>query len=344
MIGRLVAPVWAALATAMLAASPLAAQTSDLGAAFDRELGTEPRSPQSFDAVYETSLERRIAQLADGTRGRIGVAAIDLSTGRQIAVLGDQLFPMASTSKIAVAATYMEMVEQGKYSLTSEFALLVPVGSAKFSSPAAPVRKGEHMAAIDLIELMITRSSNPATDALLAAVGGPAKVNNWVRRQGIREFSINRDIATLVRDDGEFDPAAHIDRRDSATPRAMVELLRGLYQGKYLSAESRRVILGAMSRTSTGKRRIPAQIPLGAQVSHKTGSLNNTSSDVGIIETPDGRAFALAIYVTGQGSRSAREERIAAIARTLYDGFNTDAPRQILTNSGPGERAAQTGG
>src|SRR3546814_9094890 len=64
--------------------------------------------------------------------------------------------------KIAVAATYLERVEQGKYSLTSEFPLLVPIGSARFSSPAAPVRKGEHMAAIDLIELMITRSSNPA--------------------------------------------------------------------------------------------------------------------------------------------------------------------------------------
>src|SRR3546814_5628339 len=112
---------------------------------------------------------------------------------------------MASTSKIAVAATYLEMVEQGKFSLTSEFPLLVAVGSAKFSSPVAPVRKGEHMPAIDLIELMITRSSNPATDALLAAVGGPARVNDWVRRQGIKDFSIDRDIATLVRDDGEFD-------------------------------------------------------------------------------------------------------------------------------------------
>lgn len=344
MITRLAATVWAVFAAAMLAASPLAAQTSDLGAAFDRALGTEPRSPQTFDAVYETSIERRIAQLADGSRGRIGVAAIDLSTGRQIAVLGDQPFPLASTSKIAVAATYLEMVEQGKYSLTSEFPLLVAVGSAKFSSPVAPVRKGEHMPAIDLIELMITRSSNPATDALLAAVGGPARVNDWVRRQGIKDFSIDRDIATLVRDDGEFDPAAHIDRRDAATPRAMVELLRGLYQGKYLSAESRRVLLGAMSRTSTGKRRIPAQIPLEAQVSHKTGSLNNTSSDVGIIETPDGRAIALAIYVTGQGSRAAREDRIAAIARALYDGFNADAQRQILTDSGAGEQVLQTGG
>ena len=118
-------------------------------------------------------------------------------------VLGDQLFPMASTSKVAIAATFLEMVEKGRYTLTSEFPLLMPVASAKYSSAKAPVRAGQYMPAIDLIEIRITRSSNPATDALLAAVGGPAVVNDWIRRQGITNFSINRDIATLVRDDGE---------------------------------------------------------------------------------------------------------------------------------------------
>jgi beta-lactamase class A len=228
---------------------------------------------------------------------------------------------MASTSKIAIAATYMEMVEQGRYTLTSEFPLLMPVASAKYSSAKAPVRAGQTMPAIDLIELMITRSSNPATDALLAAVGGPQAVNNWIQRKGIAPFSINRDIATLVRDDGEYNPATYIDTRDAATPRAMARLLAGLYRGEYLSEQSRQVILGAMGRTVTGKRRIPANIPLEARVRHKTGSLSNTSSDIGLIECPDGRVIAVAIYVTGQGGKLAREERIAAIARALYDGF-----------------------
>ena len=261
------------------------------------------------------------------------MAAVDLATGEEVAVLGDQFFPMASTSKIAVAATFLEMVEQGKYSLTSEFPLMIPVASAKFSSSKAPVRKGEYMQAIDLIEIMITRSSNPATDALLAAVGGPAKVNDWVRRQGIKEFSIDRDIATLVRDDGEYDPASFIDKRDAATPRAMAEMLKGFYQGKYLSAEGRRVLLGAMSRTRTGKRRIPANMPMEARVSHKTGSLNNTSSDIGFIHTPDGRAIALAIYVTGQGSRAAREARIAEIARAIYDGYTSGGDGRNWTDA-----------
>jgi beta-lactamase class A len=313
-------------------AAPAAAQGDDLQATFDSTFGTQARAPQSFDAVYASTFEQRIAMLADPARGRIGVAAIDLATGEEVMVLGDQLFPLASTSKVAVAATFLAMVEMGTYSLTSEFPLMMPVSSAKYSTAKAPVRPGQYLPAIDLIEMMITRSSNPATDALLAAVGGPAVVNDWMRRQSITQFSINRDIATLVRDDGEFNPATYVDPRDAATPRAMVRLLSGLQRGEFLSDQSRRVLLGAMSRTVTGKRRIPANMPLEARVSHKTGSLSNTSSDVGIIECPDGRTIAVAIYVTGQVTKQAREERIAAIARALYDGFAVRAQANPVKN------------
>ena len=330
-------PRFLAIATGLAAAfaavaAPAAARQDELQASFDSVFGTEARQPQSFEAIYNSSFEQRIADLANPALGRIGVAAVDLTTGEQIMVLGDQLFPMASTSKIAVAGAYLEMVEQGRYSLTSEFPLMLPVRSAKYSTPKAPVRPGNYMQAIDLIEIMITRSSNPATDALLAAVGGPAVVNDWVRRQGINDFSLNRDIATLVRDDGEHDPVRHIDTRDAATPRAMVRLLEGLYRGEFLSDQSRQVILSAMSRTVTGRNRIPGQMPLEARVSHKTGSLFNTSSDIGIIECPDGRVIAVAIYVTGQGSKLARQERIAAIARALYDGFAARAPQSPVRN------------
>lgn len=313
-------------------ASPAAANQDELQATFDSTFGTELREPQNFDAIYASTFQQRIADLANPALGRIGVAAVDLATGEEVMVLGDQLFPMASTSKVAIAATYLEMVEQGRFTLTSEFPLLLPVPSAKYSSAKAPVKAGQYLPAIDLIELMITRSSNPATDALLAAVGGPQAVNSWIQRKGVAPFSINRDIATLVRDDGEYNPANFIDTRDAATPRAMVRLLAGLYRGEYLSEQSRQVILGAMSRTVTGKRRIPANIPLEARVSHKTGSLSNTSSDIGLIECPDGRVIAVAIYVTGQGGKLAREERIAAIARALYDGFAVKAQTNPTRN------------
>ncbi|WP_373284768.1 serine hydrolase [Tsuneonella deserti] len=323
----------AALALGFTTIAPAQAADAEFANAFDAALGTHVRAPQNYDAIHASPLEATIARIADGSAGRIGVYAVDLASGREVSVLGDQRFPMASTSKIAIAATFMEQVERGRYSLTSELPLMVPVASKRFSGDKAPVVPGKYYKAIDLIEMMITRSNNQATDGLLAAVGGPAVVNDWARRNGIANYNLTRDIATLVRDDGEIDPARTVDIRDSATPAAMVRLLSGLYQGKFLADSSRNVILGAMSRCKTGTRRIPAMLPDGVRVAHKTGSLNNTSSDIGIINTPDGRAIAVAIYVTGQGSRPAREAKIANIARALYDGYATQPARAYASAS-----------
>ncbi|WP_305097330.1 serine hydrolase [Croceibacterium aestuarii] len=320
-IGRLIAPLAFALAAAVPAQADDAGLGSRFEAAFDNTFGTETRVPRDFTPSIDSPLEQLVAQLADGSKGRIGVAAVDLSTGQEIGVLGDQRFPMASTSKIAIAATYLEGVDKGRWTLTRELPLLIPMRSAPFSTTSAPVREGQYYTALDLIELMLTRSNNSATDALLHAVGGPAAVNDWARRAGIKNYNLTRSIATLVRDDGEFDPATHIDVRDSATPRDMVQLVTGIYQGKWLSAESRMILVDTMERCRTGTRRIPALLPDDVRVAHKTGSLNNTSSDVGILMGPDGRSIALAIYVTGQGSRANREAKIASIARAIYDGY-----------------------
>ena len=296
-------------------------------------LGTQVRDAEVARCGVQSPLEATVARIADGSGGRIGVYALDLASGREVSVLGDQRFPMASTSKIAIAATFMEGVERGRFSLTSEFPLMVPVASERFSSSKAPVVPGKYFKAVDLIEMMITRSNNQATDGLLAAVGGPAAVNDWARRSGIAEYNLTRDIATLVRDDGEVDPARTVDIRDSATPEAMVRLLTGLYQGKFLADSSRQVILGAMEPLPTGTRRMRAMLPDEARVAHKTGTLNNTSSDIGIINTPDGRAIAVAIYVTGQGSRPARDAKIANIARALYDGYAAQPARAYASAS-----------
>lgn len=330
----------ASLALALSLTTPAMANGGTFESSFDSALGTNLRAPQDFTLTSNSPLAQQIAQLAEGSRGRIGVAAIDLVTGEEVASLGDQRFPMASTSKIAIAATFLEGVDQGRLSLTTEYPLLVPVASKPFSSAVAPVRAGEYHSARTLIDLMLTRSSNTATDALLKAVGGPRAVNDWARRAGIPSFNLTRDIATLVRDDGEFNPANHVDIRDSVTPRDMARMLQGLYQGQWLSASSRNFLIATMEKCRTGVRRIPAQLPGGVKVAHKTGSLNNTSSDVGIITGPDGHAIAVAIYVTGQGTRNAREDRIALIARALYDGYGQTARQYYAARYGAGGAAS----
>ena len=297
--------------------------------------------PRDYTPDYDSQLERRIAALADGSEGRIGVAALDLSSGQMISVFGDQRFPLASTSKIAIAAAYLEGVDQGRWSLTAEYPLLWPINSTPLSSHRAPVRAGEYMPAHELIDIMITRSSNPATDALLAAMGGVGPVNDWMRRAGITEFSLDRDIATLVRDNREFDARTYIDPRDSATPEAMVQLLAGIYQGRWLSRESRDIIIDAMERCVTGTTRIPGMMPPGVTVAHKTGTLHRVASDIGIMTAPDGRSIAVAIYVTGQNSPTARNSRIASIARAVYDGYADEAARRYASGGSFGTSAAR---
>ncbi len=307
---------------AMLIATPALANDGGFESQFDTVLGTEVRTPQAYESLFSSPLERQIAQLADGSNGRIGVYAIDLSTGREVGILADQRFPMASTSKVAIAATFLAGVDAGRWSLTTEYRLPRPGGA--------------YLPAYQHLSLMISKSCNDCTDALLNAVGGPRAVNKWVRDAGIEGFELTRDIATLIREDGRTDPAWTVVTDDSATPRAMGKLLSGIYQGKWLSEHSRRVLLDAMEETTTGKHRMRSVLPASANLAHKTGTLARTASDIGIFHTPDGRAIAVAIYVTGQSpsmaiengsrgqkleARANRDARISSITQALYHGF-----------------------
>ena len=109
-----------------------------------------------------------------------------------------------------------------------------------------------------------------------------------------------------------------------------------IYQGKWLSTSSRGVLMNAMRATTTGKKRMRSALPTSAGLAHKTGTLARTASDIGIFHTPDGRAVAVAIYVTGQSpsmavengnrsrkleARQLRDARISTITGALYRGF-----------------------
>ncbi|MEP2734993.1 MAG: serine hydrolase [Erythrobacter sp.] len=338
---KLFAPRFALAAAASILAvsAPVAAQ-NNLESDFDSTFGTQQRAPQTFAAQYQSGFERQIAQLADGDRGRIGVYAVDLTTGREVTVLADQRFPMASTSKVAVAATFLAGVDRGRFSLSSEYPLLTRIKSKRFSSQRANTVSNRYVSGHELIKLMISKSCNSCTDALLRVVGGPGAVNNWMRSTaGITEFELSRDIATLVRDDGEYDPAAWIDPRDSASPRAMGQMLAGLYRGQWLSPQSRNILLNAMYKTTTGRNRMNAALPQRADLAHKTGTLTRTASDIGYFRLDDGRIIAAAIYVTGQsanltdearnkrGARKKRDQRIADITRALYSGYSNERPQ-----------------
>ena len=207
------------------------------------------------------------------------------------------------------------------------------IGTGRTGSDGRVItRPGMSLTAQSLIELMITKSDNQATDAILHAVGGPQAVTRWLRNAGITGQRIDRDIATLLRDDlAKNDPSLGLDKRDSSTPAAMVRLLAALDRGEVLSPQSRAVLIGAMSRCLTGKTRIPALLPAGTMVAHKTGTLWAQTSDVGLIRLPDGRKVALAVFVTGQESHAAQARVIAQVARAVYDSYTRTGYQPIYS-------------
>lgn len=244
------------------------------------------------------SFEQQFASLIKSRSGDYGVAALDLKTGELISVRGDEPFPMASTVKIAVAANYLAQVEHGRRSLDDRIA---------------------GRSARSLIEAMMIRSDNHATDILIRDLGGPRTLQAWLTQQGVSGIRIDRNIAQLLRS-----PRDLWDVRDSSTPRAMVDLLRRIDSGQLLQPKSRSYLLDVMARCQTGRNRMRALLPSWARVEHKTGTLNGYASDVGFITLHDGRRIAVAFFARGGSNRPAT---IAWAARAIYDGFsNLAAP------------------
>jgi beta-lactamase class A len=144
-------------------------------------------------------LEQRLAAMATENPGEYGIAAMDLSTGKSISFNGNQAFPMASTMKIAVAAAYLAEVDAGRRTLDDRFG---------------------DLSAGSLMDAMITRSDNRATDALISMLGGPAPVDRWLRGHGVTGMRVDRTIAQLLSDRRDLR-----DVRDSSTPTAMLGLV-----------------------------------------------------------------------------------------------------------------------
>lgn len=257
-------------------------------------------APAAASSPELAGLERVLSLLIAERSGDYGIAALDLRDGSTVSVNGDIPYPMASTVKLAIAGAYLAEVDQGRRSL----------GGMVAGRPAAKV-----------LELMIVRSDNIAADQLLAALGGPAAVQQWLWSQKITGIRIDRTIAQLLRERGHL-----ADSKDVATPVAMVMLLNKLDNGAVLTAQSRNFLLELMSRCATGTRRIRALLPAGTRVEDKTGTLDGVTNDVGFITMPDGRRVAVAVFARGGRDR---QPVIAEVSRAIYDRFADSARNAV---------------
>jgi len=298
-------------------------------------------------------LESAFALLARQTDGTVGAAVQRIGGGPVYTLNAGQTFPMASTFKIAVAGAVLARIDKGDFKLDT----MVTVDPAVWVQSAGIAEQMKHpgvaLSVHNLLELMLTRSDNTATDVMVTQAGGPAAVTAWLRKVGVTSGQrIDADTARLIYralgitpGPGTFrenidrafaaDPSKrdmdqkrlpnipfNNDPRDASTPEAMVQLLAAIQSGKALSASSTKALIEIMERCITGEKRLKGLLPQNTVVAHKTGTLMSIANDVGIVTMPDGSKFAIAVFVKSDTKGVDTQERvIAEIARTAYDHY-----------------------
>jgi beta-lactamase class A len=272
---------------------------------------TEPAAP-----ARDTALAARLTDVAAGIEGDVGIGVLHIQQGVRASVNGKMAFPLASVYKVPIAYAALT-------SGHADPADTVTVLADDRAPGETPVTPGEAVPVARLVERSLAHSDNTASDVLLRLAGGPAAVTARMHDLGIRDIRIDRSMSAVFQAwRGEGAAAFVQDPRDTGTADAVAALLAAIHRGQTLDAEARRVILESLRGAVTGPNRIRAGVPDGTAVAHKTGTLGPLTHDVGILSLPHGLGdVALAILIRSDAPLAAREEIMAAVARTVWDWF-----------------------
>jgi beta-lactamase class A len=229
----------------------------------------------------------------------------------------NEVFHAASTMKIPVMIELFHQAREGKLTLDetlqikNEFHSLVD-GSVFTLDPKddseADLYKavGQTRSLRQLCELMITVSSNFATNLLIDKLG--------VENIRATVHALHADGMNVLR--GVEDNKAYAKgMNNTTTARALQVLLEAIANGQAVDAQASREMREILERQKF-KEGIPAGLPPGMRVAHKTGDLTKIHHDAGIVYAQ--RPFVLVVLVRGMPDFKKSGRLIAEITREIY--------------------------
>lgn len=269
---------------------------------------------QKADILFK-KLEASIAQVDRELDGVMGLAILDLISGRKILHNADEVFPTASTIKIAVLAELYHQSQQaaagvaGKARLTDLYTM----------NPADLVDDSQIMAGLtpgvtrvtnrDLATFMVAVSDNSATNVLIDRLG-MENVNALLDGLGLRETRLRRKMMDLT--------AARQGRENTATPHELVKLLEAIYRGNGLDKKAAEDLLKILSTRKESP--IPQLLPEDVVVANKPGELEGVRCDAGIVFAKD-HPFVISIMTSYDHDEYAAKTAISRIALAAYECF-----------------------
>ncbi|MEO1046188.1 MAG: serine hydrolase [Pseudomonadota bacterium] len=324
----------------MLAVADGAANRSVMEAPIDAA-DTGPPAPRR--------LADEIAMLGAAFDGDVGIAIRAVEKGWVVGHDAGRRYPQQSVSKLWVALTTLDQVDSSDIAL-DEPMTLTRADLTIFHQPIrSRIGNGSYTTDIaELLTLAMTRSDNTANDALFRRAGGQPAVQRFLadnKLDGIAvspgEKTLQMRIAGMQWDDSfstgrtfwrtrEQIPmrlrarslgAYLADPLDGATPLAITEALARLQRGELLSPEMTAYLIGLMTQSKTGPKRLRGGLEAGWTLPHKTGTgqdlakLSTAYNDVGLLVSSSGNHYALAVMI-GATNRPIPERQVLMQAVT----------------------------
>ena len=269
------------------------------------------------------ALERRVRErVAREAPGEVGVAVIDLATGLTLGVNDTVTMHAASTMKVPVMMEVFREVERGRFTLdgavpvTNRFRSIVGDSAYQLSPEDDSEltlydRVGGTVPLRELVRLMIVRSSNLALNTLVDLV--PAtQVMTTMERIGAGDMHVLRGVEDI--------PAFNRGLNNTTTARALARVMAAVARCTVNSAAS----CAAMTEILTAQEfngMIPAGLPAGTRVAHKTGSITGIQHDAAIVYPP-GRPPYVVVVLTRDVRDTAAAMRVGAdVSRLVWDAL-----------------------
>ena len=266
--------------------------------------------------TLRAQIEQRIAAVPGAD---VAVSFRDLFTGDSMDIRSDVDFHAASTMKIPVMLEVLRSAEAGRIALDQRVLLVNRFHSIVDGSPYALSADddsdssvyrevGERVAIRELMERMIVRSSNLATNALIALVGAE-QANETAHRLGATRIRVLRGV-----EDGKAFAAG---RNNTTTSADLAILLQRIENGEALKPESVRLMKAVLLRQEFNDE-IPAGVPKGTPVAHKTGSITATLHDAAIVYPPRRAPYVLVVLTRAIPDEKIARALIADISRLVW--------------------------
>lgn len=269
--------------------------------------------------MADSTLARIEARIAQEPGAQVGLAYIDLASRDTIFLNADTSFHAASTMKVPVMIELFRRASTGSFAMSQALLIVNQFSSIVDGSPYALDpgsdsdsslyrRIGGRVPVDTLLRLMITRSSNLATNTLIQLVGADA-VTRTMRSLGARRINVLRGV-----EDGKaFDKGMN----NTTTARDLAIILQAIEEGRAAppaaTKEMRDILLA-----QEFNEKIPAGLPAGVSVAHKTGEITAHSHDAAIVYPPGRRPYVLVVLTRGIQDGARASKLIADISSMVY--------------------------